>query len=275
MEILIAKTAGFCFGVKRAVDLAFENAGSEGTFTYGPIIHNEQVINALQQKGVVAIDSLDREDISKIIVRSHGVSPTVYKQSIDRGIELVDATCPYVKKIHRYVEKYYNDGWKVIIAGDCNHPEVKGINGWANDECIIVKNKEEIKSITNDSKYLLVAQTTYKKEVVNEILETIKDKGIEVEYINTICNATRDRQSEVQEIASKVGCMLILGSKTSSNSIKLFEISRENCENTYFVNSVDELDDKMFVGVDTVGITAGASTPSVVINDVIEYVKNI
>ncbi len=275
MEILIAKTAGFCFGVKRAVDLAFENAGSEGTFTYGPIIHNEQVINALEEKGVSAIDSLSRKDINKIIVRSHGVDPSVYKESGDRGIELIDATCPYVKKIHRYVEKYYNDGWKVIIAGDCNHPEVKGINGWANNECIIVKNKEEISGIDSKARYLLVAQTTYKKEVVNEILQKIQDLEIEVEYINTICNATRDRQSEVQEIASKVECMLILGSKKSSNSIKLFEISRENCKNTYFVNNVDELDENMFEGVNIVGVTAGASTPSVVIDEVIEYIKGI
>lgn len=277
MKILIAKTAGFCFGVKRAVDLAFEHSQGSGTYTYGPIIHNELVTNKLEEKGVVAIDTLNKNDINKIIIRSHGVSPEVYKTGEERGIDIVDATCPYVRKIHKYVSKYYNEGYKIIIAGDKVHPEIIGINGWAENECIIVKNSRELEEITLDKykKYLLVAQTTYKKEIVNDILELLNSRGIEVKYINTICSATRDRQEEAKAIAVEADCMIVIGSKKSSNSLKLFEISKDNCKKSYFISEAKELSVDMFKGIETVGITAGASTPKEVIEETIKFVKNL
>ena len=277
MKIVVAKTAGFCFGVERAVDLAFENSEGSGIYTYGPIIHNELVTNELERKGVIAIDDLEKEDVSKIIIRSHGVSPNVYKIAEERGINVVDATCPYVRKIHRYVLKYHDQGYGVIIAGDKKHPEVIGINGWADNGCIIVKNVEELKEVDLDkyTKYLLVAQTTYKKEIVNNILEYLETKSIELKYINTICNATRDRQEEVREIATQVDCMIVIGSKKSSNSLKLFEISQASCKKSYFISESKELNKDMFKDIQSVGITAGASTPSGVIKDTVEFVKNL
>ena len=277
MKILVAKTAGFCFGVKRAVDLAFEHSTGTGTYTYGPIIHNELVTNKLEEKGVKAIDSLEEDNISKVIIRSHGVTPDIYKISEEKGIDIVDATCPYVKKIHRYVSKYYNEGYGVIIAGDKMHPEVIGINGWAQNECIIVKDSNELKQIVLDKykKYLLVAQTTYKKEIVNDILELLKTKNIEVEHINTICNATRARQEEVKKISAQVDCMIVIGSKKSSNSLKLFEISLDNCKKSYFISEAKELNIDMFNGVQSIGISAGASTPGDVIKKTLEFVEKL
>ena len=277
MKILVAKTAGFCFGVKRAVDLAFENSTGTGIYTYGPIIHNELVTDKLEERGVLAIDNMEKEDIEKIIIRSHGVSPDVYKSGEEKNIEIIDATCPYVRKIHRYVSKYNDEGYAVIIAGDKNHPEVIGINGWANNKCIIVKNSEELEKITIDinKKYLLVAQTTYKKEIVNSIREYMDNMGIDFKYINTICNATRARQEEANQIASEVECMIVIGSKKSSNSLKLFEISEANCKYSYFISEAKELTKDMFKGINSIGITAGASTPNEVIEDTVEFVKNL
>ena len=278
MEIIVAKTAGFCFGVKRAVDMAFEHEYKPGTYTYGPIIHNEVVIKSLEDKGIKAIDAMDETDINKLIIRSHGVSPKVYHQGEEKGIEIVDATCPYVKKIHRYVEKYYKNGYGIIIAGNKDHPEIQGINGWANEACLIVKDKEALKEITldkNGQKYLLVAQTTYKKQVVDEILAALKEQGIDVEYINTICNATKERQEEVVEIAKQVDVMLVLGSTKSSNSLKLYELSQKHCSNSYFIGEASELKRELFENCNKVGVTAGASTPDSVIQDVIAFISNI
>ena len=278
MEIIVAKTAGFCFGVKRAVDMAFEHENKLGTYTYGPIIHNEVVIKSLEEKGIKAIEAMDEENINKLIIRSHGVSPKVYHQGEEKGIEIVDATCPYVKKIHRYVEKYYKNGYGIIIAGNKDHPEIQGINGWANEACFIVKDREALKEISfnkSGQKYLLVAQTTYKKQVVDEILAALKEEGIDVEYINTICNATKERQEEVVEIAKQVDVMLVLGSAKSSNSLKLFELSQKHCVNSYFIGEASELKRELFENCNKVGVTAGASTPNSVIQDVIAFIANM
>ena len=273
----MAKTAGFCFGVKRAVDMAFEHENKQGTYTYGPIIHNEVVIRSLEEKGIKAIDALEQSNVEKLIIRSHGVSPKVYRQGEEKGIEIIDATCPYVKKIHRYVEQYSKKGYQIIIAGNKDHPEIQGINGWADEACLIVKDQEALKEIKlekNNKKYLLVAQTTYKKQVVDEILLTLNEQGINVEYINTICNATKERQEEVVEIAKQVDVMLVLGSKKSSNSLKLFELSQKHCLESYFVGEAKELKKEFFEDCNKVGITAGASTPHSVIQDVVEFIKN-
>lgn len=278
MEIIVAKTAGFCFGVKRAVDMAFEHASTKGTYTYGPIIHNEVVTKSLEEKGVKALDTIGNEPIQKLIIRSHGVSPEIYRHGEEKGVSIVDATCPYVKKIHRYVEQYYHNGYTIIIAGNKDHPEVQGINGWANGTCLIVKDREELQSLVlekEDKKYLLVAQTTYKKQVVDEIVELLNDKGIDFEYINTICNATKERQEEVVEIAKQVDIMLVLGSKKSSNSLKLFELSQKYCKQSYFIGEASELNSELFIGCEKVGITAGASTPASVIQEVINFLQKM
>lgn len=276
MEIRIAKTAGFCFGVKRAVDLAFSNAEGENTFTYGPIIHNEVVTGALEQKGVYAIEEMEGHDIKKLIIRSHGVSPDVYEKSKARDIEVLDATCPYVKKIHRYVSDYAAKGYHILVAGNTAHPEVQGINGWAHGKCLIAKDVQDLKQMAlPEGKYLLVAQTTYKKEVVDEMCKYLEDQGIVFEYINTICNATKERQEEATKLAQEVDCMVVLGSPKSANTKKLFEICKAHCPLSYCVQGVQELQVDWFKGCQLVGITAGASTPQSVIDDVTQYIHKL
>ena len=279
MEILIAKTAGFCFGVKRAVDMAFESAGGEHTYTFGPIIHNEVVIGELEQQGIKVIHTLQNSnEVNKLIIRSHGVSPQVYEESKMHNIEVIDATCPYVKKIHRLVEQYKQQGYTIIIAGDTQHPEIQGINGWGKNDCIIVKDAKMLEGLDlpiNQHKYLVVAQTTYKKQVVEEIVRVLEEKRVNYKFINTICNATQQRQDEVVEIAKQVAVMLVIGSKNSSNSVKLFELSSKYCTNSYFISTVAEINSEWLEGCNKVGITAGASTPDSVINKVIEYIRQV
>ena len=277
MEIIVAKSAGFCFGVKRAVDMAFDNKDKTNIFTYGPIIHNEVVTGKLADEGIYVLDDInevENNNVQHLIIRSHGVGPEIYNVSNEKGIKIIDATCPYVKKIHNYVKKYHDNGYSIIIAGNKVHPEIIGINGWANNSCIIVKNVEELKQISlNDDKYLLVAQTTYKRELVEQIKEYLKSKNINFEYINTICSATRERQDEVVELAKVVDCMLVLGSSSSANTAKLKEISADHCDNTHCINSYKEIDKAWLKGVNKVGITAGASTPQEVIDEVVKYIK--
>lgn len=276
MEIFIAKTAGFCFGVKRAVDLAFEHADEANTYTYGPIIHNEVVTGQLEQKGVYAIEQLPNKPVNQLIIRSHGVSPDIYETSKARQINVIDATCPYVKKIHRYVEKYYKQGYHILVAGNRNHPEIQGINGWANNECFIASDVAELKTMSlPEGKYLFVAQTTYKKQVVEEMKAYLTEQGIAFEYMHTICNATKERQEEATELASQVDCMLILGSPKSANTNKLYEISKQVCPNSYCIQGASELSKTFFEGCQKVGITAGASTPQSVIEEVVAYINQL
>ena len=276
MEIVIAQSAGFCFGVKRAVEMAYEYQDTPHTFTYGPIIHNEVVIGALEKKGVYAIDTLEGHEVDKLIIRSHGVSPEIYEEGKEKGVEIIDATCPYVRKIHKYVEKYNALGYHIIVAGNEKHPEIQGINGWAKGKCLIAKDVDELKAMElPEGKYLLVAQTTYKKETVNQMKEYLETQNIEFEWINTICNATKERQDEAVELAKQVDVMLILGSPKSANTKKLYEISKAQCERSYCVQGAKELSEEVFKDCKRVGITAGASTPQSVIEEVVLYIQKL
>lgn len=275
VEIIVARTAGFCFGVKRAVDMAFEQSDTEATFTFGPIIHNEVVTKQLEAKGIYETDTIKEKPVKKLIIRSHGVSPDIYKESETLGVEVVDATCPYVKKIHRLVERYSQQGYGIIIAGNKEHPEVQGISGWVQGECIVIKAPEEVEAISfiPHKKYLLVAQTTYKKAVLEAIAEALKEKAVDFEINNTICSATKERQEEAKEIAEQVDVMFVLGSKKSSNTAKLQEICEANCKASYCISGAEELTKEMIAGCEKIGITAGASTPNLVIETVINQLN--
>lgn len=277
MDIIVAKTAGFCFGVKRAVDLAFTTKSDKPTYTLGPIIHNDSVVNQLKEKGISPIESLEGKEIDTLIIRSHGVAPEVYNQAETKEIHLLDATCPYVKKIHKLVEKYSKEGFGVIVIGDKDHPEIVGINGWGNNECIIIKDieDEKIKQLDQNKDYLVVSQTTYKKRIVDDILEYFNEHNYHYKYINTICNATTERQDEALQIAAQVDCMLVIGSSYSSNTQKLYEICQKECPNTYCIATKAELEASMFEGCKVIGITAGASAPSNIIEEVIQTVREL
>ena len=278
MDIKLAKTAGFCFGVKRAVETVYEQVKkNEGKkiYTYGPIIHNEEVIKDMKSKGIIVLkdeSELIRARDGIVILRSHGVSKKICDYMEANKISYVDATCPYVKKIHKIVMEKSLEGYHIVIIGDGSHPEVQGIKGWASQAVTVVQSEEEADSFSlkEGQKVCIVAQTTYNYNKFKELVEIISKKRYDIIVLNTICSATKERQSEAGRIAKEADAMIVIGDKHSSNTQKLFEICKHACSNTYYIQTLDDLDTNQLRSVETVGITAGASTP----NNIIEEVQN-
>ncbi|MDE6761157.1 MAG: bifunctional 4-hydroxy-3-methylbut-2-enyl diphosphate reductase/30S ribosomal protein S1 [Lachnospiraceae bacterium] len=273
MEIMLAKTAGFCFGVKRAVDTVYEQVDKGNVYTYGPIIHNEEVVKDLQSKGVRIIENdeeLEKLEEGTVVIRSHGVRREIYDIIREKSLELVDATCPFVKKIHNIVDKDSAKGKQIIIIGNKNHPEVMGIVGWCNQPPIVLESEEEARNLTISEKkdISLVAQTTFNHKKFNKVVEIFKEKGYNITVYNTICNATEERQKEAASIAKQVDAMIVIGGMNSSNTQKLYDISKKECANTYYIQTLVDLDLAAFESVGRVGITAGASTPNQIIKEV-------
>ncbi|MCI8830737.1 MAG: 4-hydroxy-3-methylbut-2-enyl diphosphate reductase [Lachnospiraceae bacterium] len=276
MKVIVAKTAGFCFGVERAVEQVYEQIEKNDgipIYTYGPIIHNEEVVKDLEEKGVRVIETEEELKALKdgvVIIRSHGVGKHIYDLLTERGIRIVDATCPFVKKIHRIVKEENEKGRRVIIIGNERHPEVEGIKGWGNENTIVVENEEQIEKLSFETKEKLsiVSQTTFNYKKFQDLVEKFLKKGYDSSVLNTICNATQERQSEAREIASEVDAMIVVGGKSSSNTQKLYEICRRECENTYYIQTFDDLEPESVSSVRSVGITAGASTPKNIIKEV-------
>ena len=280
MKVTLAKSAGFCFGVKRAVEMVYKEAETgKKVYTLGPIIHNEQVVQDLEQKGVRVIDTpeeLSKAEDATVIIRSHGISADVYHQLEDKKVRIVDATCPFVSKIHRIVEKKYQEGSCIVIVGNANHPEVEGINGWCNGAATVIGSVSEAENYSQEParKLCVVAQTTFNYKKFKDIVDILSKKSYDIDVMNTICNATEERQTEAGTIARQSDAMLVIGGKHSSNTQKLYEICRKECENTYFIQTLDDLDLKQFQSFRSVGITAGASTPNTIIKEVQSYVRN-
>ena len=271
MEVILAKTAGFCFGVKRAVDTVYKEAGKKNVYTYGPIIHNSEVVNDLKKKGVEVINSreeLEALEEGTVIIRSHGVAREIYDLIYKKGLELVDATCPFVRKIHKIVEKAGNDGNQVIIVGSEQHPEVQGIKGWCTGEVHIISEASQLDGIDLNKPTTLVSQTTFNYKKFQDLVEKFEKKGYDILVLNTICNATQERQVEARRIASEVDAMIVIGGKHSSNTQKLYEICQKECKNTYFIQSLGDFNPECVNSVRSVGITAGASTPNQIIEEV-------
>ena len=282
MNVILAKSAGFCFGVKRAVDMVYKEAGRGDTsiYTYGPIIHNEEVVSDLEAKGVRVIEDVDElRDAPKgtVIIRSHGVGPSVYREIQKLGFEIVDATCPFVLKIHRLVEQHSREGERIVIIGNASHPEVAGIREWSEDaQTTIIGSREEAENFTvkDGKKVCIVSQTTFNYNKFQELVEIISEKGYDIIVLNTICNATEERQTEAARIAAEVDAMIVIGGRSSSNTQKLFEICKKECNNTYYIQTVKDLDLTCLKSIDNVGITAGASTPNKIIEEVQKNVRN-
>ncbi len=275
MEVIVAKTAGFCFGVKRAVKQVYEQIekAKEPVYTYGPIIHNREVVRDLEEKGVKVLDTeeeLGRLSSGTVIIRSHGVGRRVYQILEGSGAEIVDATCPFVKKIHRIVQEQEAQGRRVIIIGDPGHPEVQGIRGWAGEGTLVVKDISQVDDlpIKQGEPLSLVAQTTFNYKKFQDMVEKFEKKGYDIIVLNTICSATQERQVEASRIASEVDVMIVIGDKKSSNSQKLYEICQKKCKNTYFIQTVGDFNPECVNSVRNVGITAGASTPEQIIEEV-------
>ncbi len=282
MNITLAKSAGFCFGVKRAVNMVYEQIqnGNSPIYTYGPIVHNEEVVQELHAKGVSIITDLSQlAELPKgtIIIRAHGISEAEYQQMDAAGFRIIDATCPFVLKIHRFVEQYSTDGYAVVIIGDKDHPEVRGIYGWArNSDVFVIKEEDEAENfqLSSPKPVCIVSQTTFNYNKFQDLVEIINKKGYDILVLNTICNATEERQKETRKLARQSDAMIVIGGRSSSNTQKLFEISKKECANTYYIQTSSDMDYSQLKSINNVGITAGASTPNNIIEEVSKNVRN-
>ncbi len=281
MQVIVAKSAGFCFGVQRAVDTVYEQVkkGVRPIYTYGPIIHNEVVVQDLEEKGVRVLEgkeALEQLTEGTVIIRSHGVGREIYDLVHAKGLNCVDATCPFVKKIHRTVEKESSAGRQIIIIGNDNHPEVEGIKGWCHSPALVIESAEQAEKLTlpEETKVCIVSQTTFNYKKFKDLVEILDKKRYDRIVVNTICNATEERQTEARQIAGKVDAMIVIGGSHSSNTQKLFEICRKECENTYYIQTVHDLNLEVLRSTGLVGITAGASTPKKIIEEVQKRCQN-
>ncbi len=278
MDIKVAKTAGFCFGVARAVDSAYQCAEKDDKkyCTLGPIIHNTQVVDDLKEKGIEAIATLDQlPKDATVIIRTHGVPEQIYHEMENQQIPYLDLTCPFVKKIHNLVSKHYKEGYQIIIIGDKTHPEVIGINGWCNNSALIIENLEQAEALLSiENKVCIVAQTTFNQTIYKKIIFFLKKTCQNHTIFDTICSATEERQAESRTLAQTVDVMLVLGGQNSSNTQKLYQICKSVCPEAYCAESIDALGDLSHFQNKKVGITAGASTPAVIIKEAINKMEN-
>ena len=279
MEVMLAESAGFCFGVKRAMEKVYEqiDAGKK-IYTYGPLIHNEEVVKDLESRGVLVIEGEEELAALKegaVVIRSHGVPKRIYDLIERNGLECIDATCPFVKRIHNIVEKESAENKEIIIIGNPGHPEVEGIMGWSKTTAHVIESEQGAEAFCGDihKPLCIVSQTTFNYNKFQELVEIFHKRGYNVNVVNTICNATEERQTEAGEIATKVDAMIVIGGRHSSNTQKLYEICREKCEATYFIQTLEDLHLELPKAATLVGITAGASTPNNIIEEVQNYVR--
>ncbi|MFT8314432.1 MAG: bifunctional 4-hydroxy-3-methylbut-2-enyl diphosphate reductase/30S ribosomal protein S1 [Clostridium sp.] len=278
-KIILADSAGFCFGVKRAVDIAMstEKKYNKKIYTLGQLIHNNDVVKYLEENNIYAIDIEDIDKLNEndiVIIRSHGISPDILKLLKDKNLNVVDSTCPFVAKIHEKVKEYSENGYGIIIVGDKDHPEVMGINGWCGDKAIISKKGENLDSIPQ--KICIVAQTTEKQENWEKVLSIVSEKAKDVVSFNTICSATEIRQKKAEELSKNSDVVVVIGAHHSSNTTKLYEICKSNCENTIHVENSGEIPDELYKEKNNIiiGVAAGASTPDWIIKEAINKMSD-
>ncbi len=279
-EVLIAESAGFCFGVKRAMNMArveLLEKNQTAVYALGPLIHNKQAVARYEDMGLITVDRLN--DInqnleSKVIIRSHGVAKKIYDEAGLKGINIVDTTCPFVKKIHDIVTKGEKEEKEIILLGDAKHPEVIGINGWCKDKAIIFKELDEVKNykFNKNKEYLLVSQTTMNEKKFDSIIEYLKGLDLKLSIKNTICSATRVRQEEARKLSEKVDVMVVIGGKHSSNTQKLVKICSEIVD-TISIETKEDMQDVNFAKYKIIGVTAGASTPDWIIEEAVDFLK--
>ena len=289
MKVKLAKTAGFCYGVERAVNAVYDELSHEHgkIYTYGPIVHNETVVGELASKGVSVIEGLDElkslcesgaMNGASVIIRAHGVGMDVTEllSKKEYGIKVIDATCPFVKKIHDIVKEHYAAGEKIIVTGSRTHPEVLGILGQIGNDALVVESMDEAVRlpVDNDHKYCIVSQTTFNLQKFQDIIEFFREKLYYVNVVNTICNATQLRQREAYELSRECDAMIVIGGRNSSNTAKLYDICSKACRATYYIGSLEDFHEVIDSSVHCVGITAGASTPKTIIQEVLKYVRD-
>lgn len=285
MEIIVGKTAGFCYGVKNAVDKATEELEkSKDVCCLGEIVHNSKVVKELEDNGMKFIENLsENTEKSKTIIRAHGVPMSIYEEAEEKGIELVDLTCPKVLKIHKIVSEYADKDYFIFLIGNKVHPETLGTASFCGINSCVIELEDDIDEAieklkdSNKNDLLVVVQTTFSMEKFNKYIEHIKSnigENINLEVINTICNATKIRQEETEEMSKQVDFMIIIGGKNSSNTKKIYEISCKNCQKVICIEDKSEINLSDFDGVNKVGIMAGASTPQKSVDEVVDLLKN-
>ena len=288
LTVCLAESAGFCFGVERAVDTVYEVLEEEREkeekerlpiYTYGEIVHNGKIVEDLESRGVTVLKDLDElRNLQKgiVVIRAHGVGKEIYDILKARGLRIVDSSCPFVQKIQKLVREHSKRGESVIVMGDPKHPEIQGILGWGEGDVTALKDIEEVEKLPdgNGKAIFVVAQTTFHIDKFKTVLETFKKKGYHTSVINTICNATFERQSEAKELAGRSDAMIVIGGSSSSNTKKLYEICKAICPNTQLIQTVKDLKFNSDEAIRNVGITAGASTPKEIIEEVLTYVRN-
>ncbi len=274
MKIEVASHAGFCYGVERAIKITSEaNVADKNLYTFGPLIHNAQVVEKLEAAGIKAVEETHDALNGTLVIRSHGAPESVVTEAESQGIEVIDATCPFVKKIQEKVHRYSNDGYAIIIVGDSKHPEVIGINGWCNNAALIVNSEEDAKQIKDNGPTCMVVQTTFRYEIYEKILNIAKSEIKDLVAYNTICAATSKRQSAALDLAKRVDVMIVIGGKHSSNTVKLAQICADVCKNTYHIQTYLDLSVTEIKKYDSIGISAGASTPNWIIDEIINKLE--
>jgi 4-hydroxy-3-methylbut-2-enyl diphosphate reductase len=289
MNVKLAETAGFCYGVERAVTAVYDEIGSgdRKIYTYGPIVHNDTVTDELAEKGVSVIGSAEELkkmassgelDGAAVIIRAHGVGRDILQilQKAEGDVKVIDATCPFVKKIHNAVIRYREAGEKILVTGTASHPEVIGILGQIDNDAVVIETIQEAEAFCPEEKqkYCLVSQTTFNVQKFQDIVAILKKKLYDVRIVDTICNATQLRQREALQLSRECDAMIVIGGRHSSNTTKLFDICSKECSMTYFIESLQDFTEKLDSSVRCVGITAGASTPKTIIQEVLRYVRD-
>lgn len=278
MEILLAEEFGFCFGVERAVDLVEEALSEGGTIrSLGALIHNSQEMQRLEQRGVTTINSpLEADAGATAVIRAHGVTPQVQRELEENAAQVIDATCPFVTRVQHLAERAAKEGRDVVVAGNPDHPEMIGVVGYAPENTYVVRDASEVARLPGLRRPLVVSQTTLKLKTFQEVAEAVRAKSeAEPQVINTICSATRDRQDAARALAGQVDAFYVIGGRHSSNSVKLFAVCKEQCERSFLIETADEINPDDLANVNRVGVTAGASTPNWLIEQVVKRLREI
>ena len=278
MEVLLAEEFGFCFGVERAVEMV-EGAVAEGGVvrSLGPLIHNSQEMKRLEAQGVQTINAPAEAGVNDTaVIRAHGVTPQVQRDLEARAEKVVDATCPFVTKVQKLAERAAEEGRDVIVVGNPDHPEMIGVVGYAPNNTHVVRDASDVAGLPMLHKPLVVSQTTIKLQTFLDAAEAVRAKSdAEPQIVNTICSATRDRQDAARALAGEVDAFYIIGGRHSSNSVKLLAVCKEQCDKSYLIETADEINSADLAGINRVGVTAGASTPNWLINQVVDRLRSI
>ncbi|HWT01700.1 MAG TPA: 4-hydroxy-3-methylbut-2-enyl diphosphate reductase [Pyrinomonadaceae bacterium] len=278
MEVLLAEEYGFCFGVERAVDMVEEALSQGGTIrSLGALIHNSQEMQRLEAKGVTTINQPSEADPSAVaVIRAHGVTPGVQRELEEKAARVIDATCPFVTRVQHLAERAAADGRDVVVAGNPDHPEMIGVVGYAPENTYVVRDASEVANLPSLRRPLVVSQTTLKLKTFQEVAEAVRARSdVEPQVVNTICSATRDRQDAARALAGQVDAFYVIGGRHSSNSVKLLAVCQEQCERSFLIETADEINPDDLGGVGRVGVTAGASTPNWLIEQVVERLRAI